>query len=304
MAVSDIPRTIWWGENEDTGQPAVFLIDQTRLPLQGDVLACNTYDGVCVAIKTLAVRGAPALGVAAALAVALWSETEGAEIDNVDDYLFRMSEVIAEIVSTRPTAVNLFWGAARMRSIALGNSDLGIEDLRALVLQEALNMVERGRGAQPQAGRARGRASRRELEGTHPLQRRIACYGVLRHGARCHLHRVRAGQDRARLGRRDASRQPGRAPHRVGAAGRGHSLGADHRQHGRECHEERVGGRGHRRRGPHLRERRHGQQDRHLRACRARQGARHPVLRCGAQLDRGPDHRRRLADRDRGARSS
>jgi len=142
MAVSDIPRTIWWGENEDTGQPAVFLIDQTRLPLQGDVLACNTYDGVCMAIKTLAVRGAPALGVAAALAVALWSETEGSEIDNVDDYLFRMSEVVAEIVSTRPTAVNLFWGAARMRSLALGNTDLSIEDLRALVLQEALNMVE------------------------------------------------------------------------------------------------------------------------------------------------------------------
>jgi len=106
------------------------------------VLACNTYDGVCMAIKTLAVRGAPALGVAAALAVALWSETEGSEIDNVDDYLFRMSEVVAEIVSTRPTAVNLFWGAARMRSLALGNSDLGIEDLRALVVQEALNMIE------------------------------------------------------------------------------------------------------------------------------------------------------------------
>jgi len=142
MAVSDIPRTIWWGENEETGQPAVFLIDQTRLPLQGDVLACNSYDGVCMAIKSLAVRGAPALGVAAALAVALWSETEGAEFDNVDDYLYRMSEIIAEVVSTRPTAVNLFWGAARIRAIAYGNSDLAIDDLRALVLQEALNMID------------------------------------------------------------------------------------------------------------------------------------------------------------------
>ena len=53
-----------------------------------------------------------------------------------------MSEVIAEIASTRPTAVNLFWGAARMRLDRLGNSDLGIDDLRALVLQEALNMVD------------------------------------------------------------------------------------------------------------------------------------------------------------------
>jgi len=142
MGVEDIPRTIWWGTDEDTDQPAVYLIDQTRLPLQGDVLACNTYDGVCIAIKSLAVRGAPALGVAAALAVALWSETEGAEFEDVEDYLHRMDEVVVEIVSTRPTAVNLFWGAARIRTIALGNKDLGVEELRALVLQEALNMLE------------------------------------------------------------------------------------------------------------------------------------------------------------------
>jgi len=106
------------------------------------VLACNTYDGVCMAIKTLAVRGAPALGVAAALAVALWSETDGADIEDVDVYLQRMDEVVVEIVSTRPTAVNLFWGAARIRTLALRNADMGIEDLRALVLQEALDMME------------------------------------------------------------------------------------------------------------------------------------------------------------------
>jgi len=142
MGVSDIPRTIWWGTDDESGQPAVYVIDQTRLPLQGDVLACNNYEGVCVAIRSLAVRGAPALGVAAALAVALWSETEGEAFDSVDDYLLRLNEVISEIVETRPTAVNLFWGAARMRSLVLANMDLGIKELRALVLQEALNMIE------------------------------------------------------------------------------------------------------------------------------------------------------------------
>jgi methylthioribose-1-phosphate isomerase len=142
MGVADIPRTIWWATDEDTGRPGVYLIDQTRLPLQGDVLACNTYDGVCLAIKSLAVRGAPALGVAAALAVALWSETEGAGLETVEDYLVRLDDVIAEVVATRPTAVNLFWGAARIRSLARGNTDLGLEELRGLVLREALNMVE------------------------------------------------------------------------------------------------------------------------------------------------------------------
>lgn len=135
MGIENIPRTIWWEDGK------VLLIDQTRLPLQGDVLACNTYDGVCLAIKSLAVRGAPALGVAAALAIALWSETEGPDIDTVDAYLARLDEVAAEIMATRPTAVNLFWGAERVRRIAHGNADLGLEALRELVVGEALNMM-------------------------------------------------------------------------------------------------------------------------------------------------------------------
>lgn len=140
MAISDIPRTVWWDTTED-GRPAVFMIDQTRLPLQGDVLVCNTYDGVCLAIRTLAVRGAPALGVSAALAVALWSETEGAGIATTSDYLARLDVVSEEIASARPTAVNLRWGAERVRVLAHGNSDLAVDALRALVLQEAQNMV-------------------------------------------------------------------------------------------------------------------------------------------------------------------
>jgi methylthioribose-1-phosphate isomerase len=136
MPLEDIPRTIWWEDGK------VYLVDQTRLPLQGDILACHTYDGVCIAIKSLAVRGAPALGVAAAFALALWSETEGAEIDNVDEYVARLDEVAMEVMSTRPTAVNLFWGAERIRQVAQGNADLGVERLRELVLQEALNIAE------------------------------------------------------------------------------------------------------------------------------------------------------------------
>lgn len=141
MAINDIPRTIWWGTVEETGRPAVMLIDQTRLPLQGDVLACNTYEGVCLAVKSLAVRGAPALGVAAALAIALWSETEGASFDTVDSYLTRLDEVAEEVATARPTAVNLQWGARRMAIIARANEDLPLSELRELVVQEAQNMI-------------------------------------------------------------------------------------------------------------------------------------------------------------------
>jgi len=134
MAISDIPRTIWWEDD------SVRLIDQTRLPLVGDMLVCNAYEGVCTAISTLAVRGAPALGVAAALALAVWTRRQTDDIQSVDDYLSRLDEVAAEVTATRPTAVNLFWGAERIRRVARDNADLPLDDLKDFVVQEALNM--------------------------------------------------------------------------------------------------------------------------------------------------------------------
>ncbi len=140
MGIENIPRTIWWGEDESTGRPVVFLLDQTRLPLQGDVLACNLASGVCMAIKSLAVRGAPALGVAAGLALALWTENESEGLDTVDEYLAGLDSVAETVMSTRPTAVNLFWGAERVRRVAHDNADLPLDELKALVVQEARNM--------------------------------------------------------------------------------------------------------------------------------------------------------------------
>ena len=140
MGIENIPRTIWWGEDEITGSPVVFLVDQTRLPLQGDILACNVADGVCVAIQSMAVRGAPALGVAAALALALWTENESGDIDEVDEYLDALDQVAEKVASARPTAVNLMWGAQRIRLFAHENADLPLAELKKLVVQEALNM--------------------------------------------------------------------------------------------------------------------------------------------------------------------
>lgn len=132
MALSDIPRTIWWEDGK------VVLIDQSRLPLVGDLLACNTYEGVCTAISGMAVRGAPALGVAAALGIALWAVTDGVAIDDQAAFLARLDEVAAEITATRPTAVNLFWGAERMKRFARENADVSLERLRELIVEEAL----------------------------------------------------------------------------------------------------------------------------------------------------------------------
>ena len=132
--LGNIPPTIWWEDG------TVRMIDQSRLPLVGDLLVCNTYEGVCTAISGMAVRGAPALGVAAALGVALWSETDGAEIDDLAYYLGELDRVADEIAGTRPTAVNLMWGAERMKRFARDNADVGLDALRPLVLEEALSV--------------------------------------------------------------------------------------------------------------------------------------------------------------------
>jgi methylthioribose-1-phosphate isomerase len=137
MAISDIPRTLWWDTDEETGLSAVYMVDQSRLPLAGDVLVCNLYSGVCTAIAGMAVRGAPALGVAAAMAVALWAANESDEYITMDSFLDELDAVAKEIAQTRPTAVNLSWGAERMRVFAHGNADVSLPELRELLVAEA-----------------------------------------------------------------------------------------------------------------------------------------------------------------------
>ncbi|MDP2182849.1 MAG: S-methyl-5-thioribose-1-phosphate isomerase [Actinomycetota bacterium] len=136
MSIEDrIPRTIWWEDGK------VRLIDQSRLPLVGDILECDTHTGVCWAIKGMAVRGAPALGVAAALGIAAWAQNEAEDDWSTEQFLGRLEEVVQEIVETRPTAINLLWGAERLRRLAWGNDVLPVSDLRAMLLAEAEKML-------------------------------------------------------------------------------------------------------------------------------------------------------------------
>jgi len=142
MSIADIPRTLWWGTDENTGLPAVFLIDQSRLPLSGDVLVCVTHEGICLAIAGMAVRGAPALGVAAAMAIALWAVNEADDMLDPDEFLAQLDAVATTVTSTRPTAVNLFWGAERMRALARANAGLPMPEMRELLVAEAQAMSE------------------------------------------------------------------------------------------------------------------------------------------------------------------
>ncbi len=95
---------------------AVAILDQRALPHREIVLECRTVDDVAGAIRTLAVRGAPIIGVAAAYAMALVAATSTAR--GVRDLLRELDEAAAQLVATRPTAVNLAWAVERMRRVA------------------------------------------------------------------------------------------------------------------------------------------------------------------------------------------
>jgi methylthioribose-1-phosphate isomerase len=94
----------------------VVMIDQTRLPLHEEYVTCRTYEDVAAAIRNMVIRGAPAIGVAAAMGVALGvAHAEASEAHgDLDNQFNRICDTLAR---TRPTAVNLFWAIDRMRKL-------------------------------------------------------------------------------------------------------------------------------------------------------------------------------------------
>ena len=135
----------------------VVLLDQRRLPDEEVEVECRSAEEVADAIRTMVVRGAPAIGVAAAYGYAL-AAANGEDLDEAAEVL----------VSARPTAVNLPWAVAQMRQGRRRSRRAG-----------ARYPPPRG-GALPAHGRARGRASPRGLDAVDALQRWRARHGRLR----------------------------------------------------------------------------------------------------------------------------
>src|SRR5215471_7795214 len=90
----------------------VVMIDQTRLPLHEEYVTCRNYQEVAAAIRDMIIRGAPAIGVAAAMGVAIGVQHAGG--DGLDAEVEKICDTLAR---TRPTAVNLFWAIDRMKRL-------------------------------------------------------------------------------------------------------------------------------------------------------------------------------------------
>jgi methylthioribose-1-phosphate isomerase len=124
-------ETIQWVDG------AVAMIDQTRLPFEKSYVTCRTAEEVATAIRDMIVRGAPAIGVAAAMGVALGAlGASDAELDA------RMETVCATLAATRPTAVNLFWAIGRMRRLYRSLAGRPPAEIRRRLVEEALRVRE------------------------------------------------------------------------------------------------------------------------------------------------------------------
>jgi methylthioribose-1-phosphate isomerase len=127
--------TIDWAEDG-----AIRLLDQTRLPLEEVYVVCRTLDEVARAIRTMQVRGAPAIGVAAAMGLAIGSRAIRAS--TFPPFFAALQDMATQLMGTRPTAVNLAWAVRRLLRTAQGLQHLPTADIPGRLAAEATAIRE------------------------------------------------------------------------------------------------------------------------------------------------------------------
>ncbi len=140
-------KTIEWTDQ------GVRMIDQTKLPLVEEYPVFETYLTVAEAIRSMVIRGAPAIGVAAAMGIALGMKNSTAS--TLEAATVEFGAIADTISSTRPTAVNLFWAVERMkrRFGGLVADGVGLDILRQRLIDEALDIQQEDIDANMRIGR-------------------------------------------------------------------------------------------------------------------------------------------------------
>ena len=118
----------------------IKIIDQTLLPNELKYVFCDDRDSIYHAIKTLMVRGAPAIGIAGAMGAVVGIKDSKSK--DFDSFFKEFKEVTAYLGSSRPTAVNLFWGLKRMEDTAQKNSHKPVSEIKEILLNEAKTILE------------------------------------------------------------------------------------------------------------------------------------------------------------------
>jgi methylthioribose-1-phosphate isomerase len=118
----------------------VRILDQRKLPQEVRYLDCRSASSVAEAIRTMAIRGAPAIGVAAAIGIALAAKKTRSSSPQV--FTKTVERVCQEMRETRPTAVNLFWAVDRMEKILKRVENDGVEETKKNLVREALQILK------------------------------------------------------------------------------------------------------------------------------------------------------------------
>ena len=128
-------KTIEWKNNR------VLMIDQRKLPSEEVYIECATFEEVAECIRKLVIRGAPAIGIAAAMGMALGAL--GISNDcSYEEFAERMKTISKHLAMTRPTAVNLFWAISRMNRLISEYKGQKVEEIKKLLIDEAINIEE------------------------------------------------------------------------------------------------------------------------------------------------------------------
>ncbi len=125
-------KTIEWRDDK------VVMLDQRLLPLEEVYVTYDDYLSVAKAIEHMVIRGAPAIGVAAAMGVALGAL--GLSVKTFDEFYKKIEAICERLAKTRPTAVNLFWALERMKRVMIENKNLPIPALQQCLKEEAIRM--------------------------------------------------------------------------------------------------------------------------------------------------------------------
>ncbi len=127
-------KTIEWVDGR------VLMLDQSRLPIEVVYTECCDYHKVAEGIRKLWIRGAPAIGIAASMGIALAAQEVRAS--RYDEFVKGLEPAFAELLATRPTAVNIRWAVDRFRAFLERHKENKIEDLKAMVISEARRVLD------------------------------------------------------------------------------------------------------------------------------------------------------------------
>ncbi|MCE3223196.1 MAG: mtnA [Nitrospira sp.] len=119
---------------------AVRLLDQSRLPTSVEFIDCRDYQAVAQAIRELKVRGAPAIGVTAAMGVALGAQA--IQTTDYDEFVNGVAAICEHLAASRPTAVNLFWAIVRMKQKVMALHGQSVQSIKDELVKESQAILE------------------------------------------------------------------------------------------------------------------------------------------------------------------